>query len=261
MPRGLVGHLSKRSREDLSKQDDGEIATLDDLWNKMQSMLKSTTESIETKIESGNAALEKRMSNIEEQLTAVRNECSDKVNKLGEDMFALRNEMDLAVEAAFRADKNRELVISGIPFQNREELEDIFQRMAVSLGYDENQLPLVGLQRLARTPIASGTSPLILCEFALRQERNDFYRQYLSKRSLCLRDIGFESDNRVYINENLTKNARQIRAEAMKLKKLGHLENVTTRSGIVYVKRKGSETVSAIYSLQQIAPRSKSPIH
>lgn len=253
----LVGSSAKRSRDDLTKHDDGEIVSLDDLWNKMQSMLRTTSERIETKIESCNAALEKRMSNIEDKLTAVREECSDKVAKLEDAIADVCADVDLAAEAACRIEKNRDLVFSGIPYQSREDLSDIFRKIAVSIGFDENNLPIVCLRRMTRGPISSGASPLILCEFSLRQERNEFYRQYLSKRSLCLQNIGFESANRVYINENLTSNARQIRAEAIKLRKSGQLENVTTRNGVVFVKRKGSEAASAIYSLQQIAPRSK----
>lgn len=249
----LTGSLAKRSRDDLTKHDDGEIASLDDLWIKMQAMLTSTTVRIETKIESGNAALEKRISNIEDKLNAVRDECAEKVNKLEESVATIRADMELAVDAANRFNKNKDLILSGIPFHLREDLADIFRKISLTIGYNDNNLPLVHLCRMARNPIASGTSPLILCEFALQNVRNEFYRQYLSKRSLCLRDIGFESGNRIYVNENLSSNARQIRSEAIKLKKQGLLENVTTRNGVVYVKRIGSEDASAVYSLQQMA--------
>lgn len=257
----LIGSLAKRSREDLTKHDgDNEIVSLDDLWNKMQTMLTSTCDRIEKKIESCNATLEKRMSGIEGELNAVRKECSEKVVKLEETVAGVRADLDFAVEAMYRMDKSRELILSGIPFQSRENLDELFRKIALTIGYSENQLPLVGLHRLARAPISSGTSPLILCEFALHSKRNEFYRLYLSKRSLCLRDIGFDSGNRVYVNENLTNNARKIRAEAVKLKKLGHLDQVSTRNGIVHVRRKGSDNASAIYSLDQIALHNKNPI-
>lgn len=244
---------AKRSREDLTKYDGDEILSLDDLWNKMQLVLTSTSERIEKKIETCNATLEKRMSNIEDKLTAVREECIEKTNKLEETVLTVRNEIDHAVEIAYRIEKNKDLVISGIPFRSQENLADIYHKIVQSIGYNENRVPLANLQRMVRVPIASGSSPLILCEFSFRQERNESYRLYLSKRSLCLRDIGFESDNRIYINENLTKIARQIRAEAIKLKKLGRLDNVSTRNGIVYIKRKQSITAEAVDSLQKIA--------
>ena len=249
----LIVSNAKRSREDLSKQDDGEIGSLDDLWSRMQLMLSTTSERIEKKIEICNGALEKRMSNIEDQLTVVRQECIEKVNNLEQSVLAVRNKIDQAVETAYRIEKNKELVISGIPYQSQENLSEIYRMMALSIDYDDNRVPLANLQRMARVPIAPGSSPLILCEFALRQERNEFYRLYLSKRSLCLRDIGFDSGNRLYVNENLTKNARLIRAEAIKFRKLGQLESVTTRNGIVYIKRKRSDTATAVDALQKIA--------
>lgn len=256
-----TGSSAKRSRDDLSKHDDdGEIGSLDDLWSRMQSLLASSIERIEMKIENGNAILEKRISSIEDQLVTVREECSEKVSRLEGAVVAVRHDIDHSIEATHRMNKNKELIFSGIPYQGREDLQAIFRKIAVSIGWDENCIPLVDLQRLARAPIGSGTSPPVLCEFALRNTRNDFYKMYLSKRSLCLRDIGFESGNRIYINENLTTNAREIRAAAIKLKKLGQVQNVSTRNGIVFIKPKGSENSKAVHTLQEIASLIKNPI-
>ena len=255
-----VGSQAKRSREDVSKHDDEEINSLSELWTKMQSMLSSTSERIEAKIDSGNAALEMRISKVESHLSAVRDEFSGRVIKLEEEVAATRYEMDYIAEAVHRADKNRELIISGVPYLNHENLADIFCKIASCIGYSETNIPLVHLQRLSRSPIAPRLTPLILCEFALRNQRNEFYRKYLSERSLSLRHIGFESENRVYVNENLTANARRIRSEAIKLKKAGRLETVTTRDGIVYVKPKGSEKATAIHSLPQVTSFCKNPI-
>lgn len=256
-----IGSSAKRSRDDLSKQsDDGEIGSLDELWNKMQSMLTNTIERIEAKIDSCNAVLEKRISSIEDQLVAVREECSEKVRQLEDTVASVRMEVDHSIESVYRMDKNKDLIFSGVPYQSQEDLKSIFQKIAVSIGYDLHCVPLVDLQRLARAPIGSGMTPPVLCEFALRGSRNEFYRKYLSKRSLCLRDIGFESGNRIYINENLTANAREIRAAAIKLKKLGEVQHVSTRNGIVFIKPKGSENSKAIHTVKQIASHIKTPI-
>lgn len=255
-----VGSQAKRSREDISKHDDEEIASLNDLWTKMQNMMFSTSERIEAKIESCNNVLEKRISLVESQLAAVRDEFSGRVVRLEEEVTATRNEMDYIAESVRRCDKNKELIISGVPYQNQEDLVEVFKRISGSIGFKETKIPLVELQRLSRSPIAPGLTPPILCEFALRNHRNEFYRNYLSKRSLCLRHIGFESENRIYINENLTPNARRIRSEAVKLKKAGRLDSVTTRDGIVYVKPKGSEKATALHSLPQVASFIRNPI-
>lgn len=249
-----TGTSVKRSRDDISKQsDDGEIVSLDDLWNRMQSMLANNTNRIEMKIEDCNAVLEKRISDIEDQLVTVRDECSDNVHRLKEAFAVVRSDVDRSIEAVHRIDRNKDLLISGIPYQGNENLHNIFRKIAVSIEFDENRIPLVDLQRLARSPICSGTTPPVLCEFALRSCRNEFYRKYLSKCSLCLRDIGYESGNRIYINENLTTNARQIRAAAIKLKKLGQVQSVFTRNGTVFMKPNGSDNAKAIHSLEQIS--------
>lgn len=255
-----TGSVAKRSREDVSKHDELEIASLDELWSKMQAILSITSERIEAKIESCNAALGDRISKVEKQLTAVREEFSGKAIELEREMNTVRCEINNIAEATHRFNKNNELIISAVPYRSQENLRDMFCKIATSIGYDETNIPLVNLQRLSRVPITPGTTPPILCEFALRGNRNDFYHKYLYKRSLCLRNIGFESENRIFINENLTDDARRIRNEAVKQKKLGRLETVSTREGIIYVKVRGSEKTTAIHSIQQLTSLSNNPI-
>lgn len=122
-----VGSQAKRSREDISKHDDEEIASLNDLWTKMQNMMFSTSERIEAKIESCNNVLEKRISLVESQLAAVRDEFSGRVVRLEEEVTATRNEMDYIAESVRRCDKNKELIISGVPYQNQEDLVEVFK--------------------------------------------------------------------------------------------------------------------------------------
>lgn len=45
---------------------------------------------------------------------------------------------------------------------------------------------------------------LIVVEFALKALQDEFYSANMQKRDLKLRNIGLDSDHRVYINENFT---------------------------------------------------------
>lgn len=224
------------------------IASLDDLWTRMQGMFERTYE----KIESSKTELAERITDVEGQLGKVREECSSRVDKLEETLSGVRLDLDHTTEAVHRMEKNDELIISGIPFQNNENLASIFLTISQSIGYSEDSSPFVELKRLARQPIARGATPPILCQFAHRLTRNEFYRKYLGKRNLSLRNIGFENDNRIFINENLTSKARSIRTEAIKQKKLGRIQSVTTRDGVVYVKFSGSGKLDAIHNIQQL---------
>lgn len=207
------------------------------------------------KIESSKIELVERITDVENQLEIVREECSGRIDKLEDAVGEMRLDMQHHTEATHRMEKFNELIISGVPFQNNESLASIFLKISLSIGYSEDSSPFVELKRLARHPITSGATPSILCQFAHRLTRNEFYRRYLAEHNLCLRNIGFDSEDRVYVNENLTSNARAIRTEAIKQKKIGRLLSVTTRDGIIFVKFKGSRELEAIHNVQQLFSR------
>ena len=161
------------------------VANLDDLWLKMQGMFEKTNE----KIESSKTELVERIAEVESQLSSVREECSISINKLEEAVGSVRHDLERTVETVDRSEKRDELIISGVPFQSNENLSNIFHNISLCLDYSETNLPLVELKRLARQPIARGAIVPILCEFTHRLARNEFYRRYLNRRSLCLRNV------------------------------------------------------------------------
>lgn len=149
-------------------------------------------------------------------------------------------------------EKSNDLLISGLPYVVNENLHQLFRNIAASLAYADSDLPLVDLKRLMRPPITAGSSPPIVCQFAFRNAREEFYKRYLKTRNMTLRTVGFDSDQRVYVNESLTLQARAIRTEAIKMKKNGILLKVFTRSGIVYVQRREGSAAEPINDISHL---------
>lgn len=112
-----------------------------------------------------------------------------------------------------------------------------FAKWCQILGYPENFIPMIDARRISKLPLISGKTYPILLQFAISNNRSDFYAKYLRTRSLTLEQIGFNSNGRVYINENLTTADRALKAKALIARKQGKLESVFTRNGIVYTKR------------------------
>lgn len=240
------------SSRKVREKDADDIASLNDLWMKMKVMIDQSNARIENKIESCAQDLGKRIDNIEQQLATARNECASKADELSREIDSLRYDLSLASECIERTEKSHDLIFSGIPFLQSENLKEVFQKIANSLSYGNSEIPLVSLKRLARYPIAPGSSPPIACQFALLNERDEFYRKYLKLRTLNLSNIGFDNGNRIFVNENLTQRARAIRVEALKLKKDGRIQQVSTRNGIVFVKTRRSTTNIECLSVEQL---------
>lgn len=253
---------STRSTSTSSLNEDGsskkgvkeaeEIENLNDLWQKMKRMIDQSNVRIENKIESCSLELGKRIDNIEQQLATARTECASRTDELSGAIDTVRYDLSLASECIERTEKSHDLIFSGIPYLQSENLKEIFQKIANSLSYGNSEIPLVSLKRLARLPIAPGSNPPIACQFALLNERDAFYRKYLSLRTLNLSNIGFDNGNRIFVNENLTQRARAIRAEALKLKKDGRIQQVSTRNGVVFVKTRRSTTNVECLSVEQL---------
>lgn len=199
--------------------------SLEDLWTK-----------IESKMDSFKLDLDNRIDGLEKQLTQLKTECTSKIDDLSEAVIEVRTDVDLACNWIGRIEKYQDLIISGVPYSPTEDLKVIFNGIAVKLAYKETNLPMVDLKRLAKQPIAAGSMPPILCQFAIRNERNTFYSKYLNQRDLNLEHVGFNNRNRIFINENLTHEDRQIRSAAIKMKKEGRIQQVYSRDGVVFVK-------------------------
>lgn len=233
-----------------NKNDD--VQSLGDLWNKIRKMFSDSKADIEAKIETCKTELEQKIGGVEKQLTNLKTSCEAEIKEVSEAATVTRNDLHLTKRTVDRIATTNELIISGIPFTTDENVVQIFLNIAVALAYDQSSLPNVYLKRLSKLPIKVGSSPPLLCQFALRGVRDEFYGRYLRQRSLNLRHIGFDNANRVYINENLTQQDREIRSQAIKLKNQGRIQQVYTRNGVVHVRVEDGDEVVPVYTLDQL---------
>lgn len=242
------GQTLKRSREDLTAFDyPDEVENMNDLWRNMKKLLFNSNSRLEAKIDACKTSID----DLEDEFVSLRKEYGEQMEIINRQVTAVEFGLQQATEEVARLERSSELIISGIPYQQTEDLPQFFQNISTVLGYA--QPPIVDLQRLAKLPVVAGSAPPILCQFALRNVRNDFYRRYMTNRNLTLRHIGFDADRRVFINENLTKLSREIRSEALKMKKAGALTQVYTRNGAVYVKRHGLSTPELVQRAEQLS--------
>lgn len=143
--------------------------------------------------------------NVPTNLHVTTNELlalSGRINEISSEISGLEN--------------RNELIVSGIPYLKDENLTSYFNAMWKHVGLREDSIPCGDIRRLK--PSTKGDS-LVRIEFALRNNRDDFYSNYLRLRDLQLYHLGIDSPRRVYVNENLAVDARRIKAAALRLKK------------------------------------------
>lgn len=230
-------------------QHNNNVESLTDLWDKIQEMFAQSKNDIEAKIDSCKTDLEKK---IEQKLSYLRLDCGAEIEKIANVVSDVENDLACTKRNVVRLESSHELIVSGVPYTNDENPMLIFQNIAKALSYCATAIPMVHVKRLAKLPISVGSSPPLLIQFALRNLRDEFYGRYLRERSLNLRHIGFNNDNRIYMNENLSQADREIRTQAIKLKRQGRIHQVYTRSGMVYARIKNQDDAVPLQSLEQL---------
>lgn len=228
------------------------VTTFDDLVTRMQFMFQDMINKTIGIIESCNRSLQDEITALRRNIQQLQEECRAEIVTLSNNMKKIENEMCSIAERTAAMERNNDLLLFGIPFHPSECLSGFLQSVCSELGYGSKDTPLVFTKRLARAPIKTGTTPPILLQFAFKHDRCDFFRRYLSSRRLSLHHLGFSSQSRIYLSENLTRQARVIKRAALKLKRDSKLHSVFTKDGIVFTKITADAAAVPILSLEQL---------
>lgn len=245
-------HNKKRSREDLDQTDD-DVESFDQLLVRIKQMIDDGNAKIESKIESSNAALVSEISTLRDEVNQLKVDYARDFHALSESHTKTAEEVRRSKDVAGKLLKSNDLILTGVPYNPTEKTDEILQKIAASLGYGDSDAPPVFTKRLARAPIAAGSTPPILLQFAFRASKDEFFHRYFRAKKLSLLHLGFDVDKRIYINENLTESARHIKGAALKLKRSGHLLNVFTKDGTIYVKTLEDVPAQPVYDSEQLA--------
>lgn len=253
LPLGTGGENQnkKRSRDDLDQTDD-QVETFDVLLMRMKQLIAEGNARIEQKIDSTNAALVNEISSLRDEVHQLKADCARDFGQFRE--VQTKTEMDVRrnKDAINRLAKSDDLILTGVPYNSTENTNNIAKMLSTAIGYSESDCPPVFTKRLARTPITTGASPPILLQFAFRASRDDFFHRYLLNKNLNLNQLGFDVDKRVYLNENLTESARNIKGIALKLKSSGRIRNVYSKDGTIYVKPNEGDVAQPIFDVEQL---------
>lgn len=213
------------------------VAKLMNQFSQTNLMIANLRSDINMEIAAVKTVLEEKLANVSQEINSLRNESTLKFQTTDVVLDSLHDKVECISHSVGNLGNRSDLIISGIPFMNGENLNVFFEAICRQIGYSENYVPMADVRRINNRPLKDGDESLVIVEFGLRNARDDFYGCYLQKRNLTLRDLGLESDKRVYINENLTSLARKIKAAALRLKKAGKLTAVHTKLGVVHVRQ------------------------
>lgn len=239
---------TRRNKQDEGTSSNSEDMSVSQLAQWISSKLDSTKEELVKKINEGMLSVK---TEIKTELDLMRSQLDKSISDLSKSVRTNSEAIQSTTAALTRSYYTNYLIVSGVPYTKDENLSIYFDTWCKQLGY--TTAPLVDIRRLSKQPMDVGKSYKILLQFAITNQRCDFYHKYLKERSLALDQIGFRSRDRIFINENLTTLARGIKAKALSARKDGKLHSVFSRNGEIFVKQSAGDDAMLISSESHLA--------
>lgn len=225
---------------------------LTERFDETNKKIDSLKADLDTKLDEMKLELQTQIDEVKSDINELQDTCNTDINSIRSEIGAIDNRVESVSETVCRLENRTELIAVGIPYLANENLRDHLLCIAQAIGFDTDKLSHVQCKRLRSGSLTNGDQCFTLLQFSMPCLRDEFFAKYLSKRDLGLKHIGIKSERRIFINENLTMNAREIKRAALKLRRENKVTVVSTKLGIVYVKKTTDGPAVAITSIDQL---------
>lgn len=211
-----------------------------DMKNEIEKQISSSQTSIETKITDLATTVNTEVQELKVSVDDLNTKVSSEIESLKQHVTEHNQRLDNNDDDINRLKLSADLRMNGIPFVQGENLAELFQKIAATIGYDSSNNSNVPL--IKRIPVrdkVSGNmidSSIISFHFSSIQHKQFFYSLYLNKMPLKPESLGLSKNIKIVIGESLTRINANIFKYAQNLKKDGKIAQTFTADGLVKVK-------------------------
>lgn len=215
-----------------------------DIDTRLTAKIEKLESSVADRINSVKTEMECRMvsisTDIDNRCMNVNEATSTKINNIQQDNEARFNNLE-------RELLRNEIIVTGVPALYGEIVIDIVGEICNAINSNINGSDIVSAFRLPTTKTKNGQprngrstdhSAPIIVRLASDWARQNFFSAYFKRKDLNTRDLGYQSNARIYVNESLTKHNRAIFKAATEAKKSKSILKCYTRNGIVHIQLK-----------------------
>ena len=184
-------------------------------------------------------SLREEIKELKTQISVIMNDRNENV-KVNEKIVALEKENGHLNQYTRR----NNVEISGIPkiFDNK--LEEKVVELSNSLGVNVSTNDVEACHRLK----GNGSDPKrVIVRFTNRKYAEKLVNVRKETENIDLERLGFPSETKIYINENLCPYFRKIWTKCRKLKAEGEIKYVWTTNGLVKIRK---DDTSAMYKIE-----------
>ena len=183
--------------------------------------------------------LVKKNVKIEQEMNNILHDNIEKIKKIE----VLENELN-HLEQYGRWDM---LTLKGIPKHAGESTDDVMINVAKMLEVDLSVSDIDISHRTSKNAHAG-----IIIKFNSRRKRNEIYGKRKNLKDKTVKELGFDSENKIYINESLTQKNGDLLKNTRKLKESKQLKHIWTKNGSIFVRETDDADTYNIKSITDI---------
>lgn len=248
MPAGGSKVTTRAASKSDSDNDQVSMQSLDDKLNTILNILQKNTDDIQeikneqkelrSSIEFCHASvsdLKKTSDDQDKKINSCNNDIEQLIGnsgKMNNDIMYLRKDLNAMEQYSHR----NNLIVYGIPEEANENIHTVIRRLAVALQFPEWSSRLLDAAHRMGRRGEKGPRPIII-KFLSRFDKEDFIRKRRVRRNLTAVDLGFASENSIYVNESLTPSTRNLLQRTRQSAKEKGYEQVWTSNCTIFVRK------------------------
>lgn len=158
---------------------------------------------------------------------------------------------DDVAERFERESRKSDIVLRGIPLNaqtTRDQQVEIVRKLADHISVDISRRDILFTNKVQVGPAVG----MLIVRFRDEVVRREFMQAFFAKGVVNINAIGFATDGRISIGDNLTRRGSQIRKRAIELKAAGQISFHGVRNGLVYIVLNGEQDRRTIKSLCEL---------
>lgn len=204
---------------------------------------------------------DKRIDEVKSELSVVK-ERVENLETVTVNIKCMQDEIK-SLKAKIKHQENRsvacDLRLNEIPYEQDENLDEIFFRICNTINISVPAIKTIyRLQNQNNKHSNISKDAAIIVKMWSPYDKNFFlksltnYRKINKDFSFCLRHIGFNSDNKFFVNENLTQSNFNLLRSAVRLKKKKIIHSAFSMRNLVYIKKTPNDPVMQIDDIQHL---------
>lgn len=232
---------------------------MDGLESSLLKLVGDVKEDMDKKLSCFSADVDKRLQEVSISTNRKCDETTLQVSDMLNRMDECRAIQEFRLDKLERCSLENELIITGVPVESNDSPFGVVGDICRALNCNLQQRDFTTAFRLKRKNDTSNRSVPIVIRTYDSFVKQELLSCYFKRKDLNLKDIGFQTSARIFINESLTKANREVFNLASEAKKANLIVKFFTRNGLVYVQRHDNDKpvcMQHISELEQFLPPS-----